>query len=191
MNCTIKDFDAKTDKKYIPRLCEIAAAGLSEGFLLPDEAELFGTDEYFCAFGIDEDDRVCCLNYGRYISLSEAAHELRCSEDEVRSLIPNAHSYALHLGLVVAEHARGAGLAKRIMRFNQEKVFERADVIIKGVWVRDGEEKPVIAMLEKMDAVFVKKVPRYWYGYEELYCSRCKGRCVCDCDLYYLLKKGL
>lgn len=191
MTYTLKEFDAKTDRKYLPQMRALADDGLSKGFLSDEEVGQFGKDEYFCAFGVDENDRVCCMNFGKYADIETVAGELRCSADEVRALLPEAKKFAVHLGLVVADGAQGNGLATKIMRFHHKIIFQRADVIIKGVWMRDGEEKPVIRLLDNLGAVFIKKVPRYWYGYTDLYCSRCKGRCICDCDLYYLTKDGL
>ena len=190
MNYEIRIFNKETDTKYLKQMQDIADEGLSPGFLTDKVMSNFGNDDYFCFFAVDENDTVCCVSYGNFFGIEDAAYELRCSVEEVERLFPGVKVFSSHLGLSVRPDTRGNGIARKVLGLNRQYVLSRADVVFNDVWNRHGGEVPIVTLLVSLGAVFYKKLPKYWYDYPDLHCTLCNGRCVCDCDMYYYTKEG-
>ncbi len=191
MTFTIKEFIKGEDEKYIKGIRELCDLTLCPGFMTDSDISNFGTPKYYCGFAVDENDKVVALDYGYYGTKADAMHELRITESEFNKDFKGVESVVVHLGLAVSPDARGNGIGQKIISFHNKMNANKGDICIEGVWVRTGEEKPVINLLNKLGAVYYKTVPEYWHDYEGLYCTLCHGVCHCSCDLYYFTKDGL
>ena len=191
MSYRIIIFDEKTDKKYLKGIKAVSDEILSPGVLKDEDLELLGDSEHFCSFAVDENDNVCCVSFGRFFGISGAAEMMRCTEEEVGKVFPNVSKFAEHSGIAVLPEHRNKGLSGKMHALYLELVFPKADVVLYNVWNRRGGEADCVRALLRSGAVFLKKIPLYWYDDEELFCNLCNGRCKCDCDIYYIKKDGM
>ena len=190
MSYTVKVYNPKTDAKYLPEMKALADWGLSPGFFNDEVVKNIESNEYFCSIALDDDDKVCCVSYGYLLDLNGAANELRCSANEVASYFPGVTKFASHVGMATRPDMQGQGIAKEMVKLHKKLAFPYADIIFNIVWNRKGAEKSIVAVIKHFGAEFLKTIPLYWYDEPDLYCTVCKGRCVCDCDIYYYTKDG-
>lgn len=190
MSYKVINFQKNRDEKYIPDIVALSDAVLSSGFLKSEETERFGNEDRFCTFVIDENDSVCGVSFGRFIDIGETARFMMTDEKEISELFPEVKLFAEHSGIAVREDERGKGVGKLLHSQYKSTVFNKADVILYGVWNRGGGEEPSVNQLNKSGAHFIKTVEKYWYDHPDLYCDICKGRCRCSCDFYYIKKDG-
>lgn len=190
MNLTLKNFNKSIDKKYLADIKRVADEGLSCGFLTDTELENFGNDDCFCSFVVDENDNVQGVSYGRFLNISQAAELLKCNEKDVSEIFPNVTVFADHTGIAVSPNVRGNGVSNVLFSVYNDAILNKASVVFYNVWVRNGGEKPAVSLIEGYGASFLKRIPQYWYDVPDLYCDVCKGRCKCDCDIYFITKDG-
>ncbi len=189
MNYFIKDFDKKSDIKYLSQIKELADEELSPGFVTESELSKIESGEYFCSFATDENGKICGISFGRFIDKNELASMLRCSFSEADLLFPNDSVIAEHLGIAVRKDMRNLGITGKLHERYKKTVFPKTNIIIYGVWNRKGGEKICVTHLLRSGAVFIKTVPKFWYDNPHINCTLCKGRCTCDCDFYYINRK--
>lgn len=187
----MKIFYKRYENKYASELKALADSGLSPGYLSEKELDCLGDGGHFCHLAVDGRGRLLGINYGRYLDIKSVSRELRCGEKETAELFPGVDRFAVDDGCVTLPEARGLGIATEITRFGFDGIFSRAGVLLFFVWNREGEEAPAVKNILRFGGKPLKSVPRYWYGDPDLICTRCGGRCVCTCDIYYLTKEGI
>lgn len=88
-----------------------------------------------------------------------------------------------------AEH-RGIGLAAQMMRFilNELKAVS-IDIAFIVCW-KPGGIVPLAKALGECGFRFLAEAEKVWYNDTELICPYCKGRCLCDAEVYFKLLDG-
>lgn len=190
MGFTIKDFDANTDIKYLPALKALADEGLSTGYFTDEVLNGFKQGKYFCTMAIDDSDKLLGINYGRFETKEEIAEMMRCTVAEVETLFKGEELFFEQIGMVISKSARGLGLSKIMMSRFKDGVFTKVNTSVTGLWIRNGDEEPIVRLEKSAGSVFLKRIPDYWYDDPDLYCDVCKGRCHCNCDIYYVTKEN-
>ena len=85
------------------------------------------------------------------------------------------------------EEYRGIGFAAQMLQFILERLKEiSVDVAFIVCW-KPGGVVPLGKALSKCNFDFLAETKKVWYDDTELICPYCKGRCLCDAEVYYKL----
>ncbi len=85
---------------------------------------------------------------------------------------------------------RGIGLAAKMIRFILDTLKEISiDVAFIVCW-KPGGVVPLGKALSECHFDYLAEAKQVWYDDTELICPYCKGRCLCDAEVYYKLLDG-
>jgi GNAT superfamily N-acetyltransferase len=85
---------------------------------------------------------------------------------------------------------RGIGLAAQMIQFILGKLKEFSiDVAFIVCW-KPGGVVPLGKALAECNFNYLAEAKKVWYDDTELICPYCKGRCLCDAEIYYKLLNG-
>lgn len=85
---------------------------------------------------------------------------------------------------------RGIGLAAKMIQFILEMLKATyIDIAFIVCWKPRGTV-PLGRALSECDFKYLADAKRVWYDDTELICPYCKGRCLCDAEVYYKLLDG-
>ena len=85
---------------------------------------------------------------------------------------------------------RGIGLATKMIQFVLSELKAKfIDVAFIVCW-KPGGAVPLSKALSECDFKYLVDAKRVWYDNTELICPYCKGRCLCDAEVYYKLLDG-
>ena len=80
---------------------------------------------------------------------------------------------------------RGIGFAAQMIQFILERLKEiSVDVAFIVCW-KPGGVVPLGKALSECNFDFLAETKKVWYDDTELICPYCKGRCLCDAEVYY------
>ena len=114
-----------------------------------------------------------------YTKLDIAQYRAICADDCKK--VGNIQS----VGLLPAY--RGSGLAARMIRHALNDLrAHRAEAAFVVCWKPDGTVPLGKVMLECRFS-YLAEAKKVWYDDTELICPYCKGRCLCDAEVYYQL----
>lgn len=85
---------------------------------------------------------------------------------------------------------RGIGLAAKMIQF---VLLELKDKLIDAAFIvcwKPGGIVPLSKALSECHFKYLADAKRVWYDDTELICPYCKGRCLCDAEVYYKLLDG-
>ena len=85
------------------------------------------------------------------------------------------------------EEYRGSGFAAQMIRFILERLKDiSVDVAFIVCW-KPGGVVPLGKALSECNFDFLADTKKVWYDDTKLACPYCKGRCLCDAEVYYKL----
>lgn len=191
------------DNKAIYRLKPLEREEVDEARLLCDEcvgknlyseeeivAALHDTDKFFYLLKSEEDETIGYI----YYYLTEVEYIAKCSklDVEVFSVVYAAKNKKVgkiqSVGLK-AEY-RGIGLATQMIQVILKELKRiSVDIAFIVCW-KPGGIVPLAKVLEECEFRFLTEAKKVWYDDAELICPYCKGRCLCDAEVYYKLLDG-
>ena len=87
--------------------------------------------------------------------------------------------------VAVRDKYRGSNFSVSMIDFALGKLKEiRADIVFGVCW-KMGEYVPMKKTLCECGFTYFSKAEKIWYEDTKLICPYCKGRCVCDAEVYY------
>ena len=179
----------KEDVEVARRLCDKC---VGENLYTEEEIEgaVESRERFFCLL---EDERGKEAGYVYYYLTTEeeVAHYAKIDISLLSSLSPAPRRKVGKIQSIgVLDEYRGIGIAPKLMEFVLNDLKGQGlEIVFIVCWKPKGSVPLEHALIENK-FTFLTQATKVWYNDTRLICPYCKGRCLCDAEVYYKLLTG-
>jgi len=87
--------------------------------------------------------------------------------------------------VAIRDKYRGSSISVTMIKFALDRLKDIRKELVFGVCWKMGEYVPMKKTLCECGFLYFSEAEKIWYDDTELICPYCKGRCLCDAEVYY------